>query len=492
MKRLTRRGLLSKTTRLCLGALSACLLSACKQHVVEVEKVIEKEVTKIIKEVVRETVIVEGTPQVIERTVEKLVTVAPAPRPKVIVVADVMSYGWTQFAMLISPAFEELFPNVAMRWNAASDWSEYPKRIALLSASGQLGDLLESPPGALLARWAQKQVIRPLDDIIVADGFDTSGIFKSALRFSLYQDKQIGLPFLCHTGENVLLYHTGLFDKAKLPYPSADWTLNDLSKAAASLTRDQDGNGKTDQFGYDVRYDLPGAYPMLGLFGAYLFSQDSRRCLINSESGIACLRWAQEQIKVRKVAPSPAQLERGSLEMLRSGKLGMLRHNFRTLVDLRRSNKPEIDGVLFPKRPVTGKIGTLASGMVYCISQQSQVAREAFQWIKFMSSREMGVQMFLGGYADPGCRAASWKDVRILERFPLCAQVATAADTAEIERLPANLRISECLEAWNRRIAPLLFGEITPEECVQRIERDIVRILAQPPEEDGFAVPDIR
>ena len=487
---LTRRGFLHKMASLGLGA-CALVLSACKQQVIEIEKVVEKEVTKVIKEVVRETVIVEGTPQIVEKTVEKLVTVTPAPKPKVVVVADVMGYGWTQFAMLMSPAFEELFPNVAMRWQVLSDWGEYPARVASLAASDQLGDLLESPPGALLAWWTQKGIIRPFDDVIAADGFDTSGLFKSAMQSCVQQGNQMGLPFLCHTGENVLLYHPRLFDEVGLPYPNAEWTLSDLSKTAAALTTDRDGDGKTDQFGYSVRYSLPGAYPMLSLFGAVLFSQDGRRCLINSENGVACLHWAQEQIRERQLAPDMAEA-RGHLEMFLNRELAMLRHSFRTLVDMRRANNSEISGVLFPRHPTTGKVGAFAAGMAYCLTQRSRVAGEAFQWAKFMSSREMGVQMFLGGFADPGCRAASWKDARILERYPICTQIASAAEVADVERLPANLRISESLEAWNGRIAPLLLGEITSEECAQQIERRISRILAQPVEEAVTTMPDTR
>lgn len=100
--------------------------------------------------------------------------------------------------------------------------------------------------------------------------------------------------------------------------------------------------------------------------------------------------------------------------------------------------------------------------------------------------------MFLGGFADPGCRAASWKDARILERYPICAQIVSAAEVADVERLPANLRISESLEAWNDRIAPLLLGEITPEECAKQIEKHISQILAQPMEEDVTTTPDTR
>ena len=46
---------------------SAGLVAACQPKVVEV--------TKIVKEVVKETVIVEGTPQIVEREVTKVIKV---------------------------------------------------------------------------------------------------------------------------------------------------------------------------------------------------------------------------------------------------------------------------------------------------------------------------------------------------------------------------------------------------------------------------------
>ena len=168
--------------------------------------------------------------------------------------------------------------------------------------------------------------------------------------------------------------------------------------------------------------------------------------------------------------------------MLRTGRLAMLRHTFRSFVHLAPTTegRREMGAALFPKHPTTGKVGTLASGIAYCITRKTEHPGEVFQWAKFMSTREMGVQMFLGGYADPGCRPASWKDPRILELYPICEQVAHAADDAEAERLPWNLRVAECLRVWNSGTTSLWLDEITPRECAKDLARQIQRVLAQP------------
>jgi len=501
MKLLTRRGLLERGARLGLGLVSSCALGACGQRVIEIERIAEREITRIVREVVRETVIVEGTPRVviiegtprvIERMVEKVVTASPrpeprritspAPKPRVNVIADVTDYGWTRFAMLMTPAFEDLFPNIKMRWRSLSRWDEYPQRIATLYASDQLGDLLEAPLGVLPAIWYEEQIIQPIDDIITADGFDPSGIFKGALAACLYQGKHNALPFISHAGENVLLYNKRLFDQAGIAPPDKDWTLQDLCEAGGELTEDLDGDGKRDQFGYAVRYSLPGALPMLHLFGEALFSPDGRQCTIASERGVSCLRWAHDLIHTHRLAPTPAQVERGPLEMFRAGRLAMLRHTFGSLVHLLRTTQGtwEMGATLFPRHPTTGKIATLASGMAYCITRRSRCASDVFQWAKFMSSREMGVQMFLGGYADPGCRPASWKDPRILKLYPICEGIANAANDAEPERLPWNLRVAECMEVWNSELASLCLARTTPEEWAARVTRGIEQVLARP------------
>ncbi len=294
----------------------------------------------------------------------------------------------------------------------------------------------------------------------------------------------MGVPFLCHAGENVLLYNEELFAQRELAPPAADWTLEDLEQTGQQLTRDANGDGSIDQFGYVSSPELPSAYPLLHLFDAHLFSEDGKSSTVTGDDALAFLEWAHGQRHAGQIAPTPAQIERGPLEMFRSGRAAMLRGDLRILMALERMGEdaPPTGSALLPTHPATGKEGTLAQGMAYAITRESDIPQHALQWIRFMCSREMGVQMFLGGYAEPGCRIASWSDPRVLERFPICSRIAEAAEGAESQRLPWNLRTAECLSVWNRGLRAILSNQISIEDGAERMAEEIEEILERTPE----------
>ena len=106
-----------------LGGLVA-FLAACQP------KVVEKEVTKVIKEMVKEMVIVEGTPQVVEKEVARIIEVTKAPELKEWIIthdaggatptdpSGTLAEGQIPIKGL-GPAVEDyhdLYPNVTVEW----------------------------------------------------------------------------------------------------------------------------------------------------------------------------------------------------------------------------------------------------------------------------------------------------------------------------------------------------------------------------------------
>lgn len=496
MKRHSRRRFLQRTAQFGTMLATAPLTGACGKQIVEVPRVVqvEKEITRIVSQIVRETVIVETTPEVIEKTVEveKIVTAEPAPPQKATITADVSNRGWSQFALLMSPAFEDLFPNVQIRWRTVSDWGSYPGRIAALWASGQLGDLLEAPFGPLLAAWHREELIQPLDEIDMEGVINTEGIIASALHACTFDGKLVAMPLVCDGGANLLLYNREVFDKAGIAPPTPEWTLEDMAEAGArAVTAGQQAvqRGAMPRYGYAVRYALPDALPMLRLFGTALIERDGEGTAIDRSLGVQCLDWAHG-LMVREIAPRPQQVVGGTVEMLLSGQVAMLRHGFWPYYGLTNASaasdaenaRTRVEAVIYPTHPAYGTRAGVSVGVGYCITRTSVVAAQAVQWCKYMASREMGVQMFLGGYCSPGCRTASWKDTRVLAIAPVCAQVADVADACDTVRIPHNLRLAECNAAWNRHTRRLWYDDLTPQGCASQIARDIERILALPPE----------
>ena len=504
MEKQSRRRFLHKLRVLGVATLWGPVVSACRERVVEVEKTVEvpREVTRVVKEIVRETVLISRTPGQPTGTVslpapdvQRTETAAPAPRPPAQVVADVLSYGWTQLGMQMTPTFEEMFPHIGITWRSLSDWQHYNRHIAALHASDQLGDLIEAPLGVLPISWAQNKLVQPLDELMSADGFEYRSIFPGAVDACVYDGQHIALPFVCSSGENLLLYAPRLWRGAGIAEPAADWMLDDLQEVARALTKKLD-NGQGMQYGQAISYEMPGSYPMLRLFDAYLFSEDGREPAVQSANMLACLDWARNQTLVERTAPTPAEIERGALAMLLQGRVAMIRHSLRTLIQLSGpgTGQRDVQGTLFPRHPTTGRTAAHISGMAYAITARSMVAAEAFQWIKFMSSREMGVQMFLGGYAEPGCRIASWKDPRVVELSPLCSPIADSMVVAKAARNPWNLRIAACMDAWNVGIRRLWHDDLNLAQVAEHIAKAFERILREPPEnlatiQDPVGVP---
>ena len=118
-----RRGFL----RLGVVAGAGAVLAACTPTVVE--KGGEKEVTKIVKEVVKETVMVAGTPKVVEKEVTKVVkeTVVVEKAPEGPVELQFWSYGmpmpgdeWPKgkWEQMIVDEYKEIRPNVNIDFTA--------------------------------------------------------------------------------------------------------------------------------------------------------------------------------------------------------------------------------------------------------------------------------------------------------------------------------------------------------------------------------------
>ena len=485
MRTIPRREILKRCAKTLGGLLAPIALAGCRR-VVQVERLVpvEKEVTKIVREIVRETVIVGGTPRVVIATpqvIEKQVTAEPAPHPPGTLVIDALDYGWTQFAMQMTPAFQEVFPNIKVQWRQVSDWRDHGQAIASSYVSGIAADVVDTLPGTLPALWRSQKMVRPLDDLLETEGFDSEGIFTPALESFRVADEQVGVPFVAHPGEGLLLHRPSLFAQAEVERPNDAWDLDDLDSVSAKF-RSQADAARPAVFAHAIDLRLPDAYSLLHLFGGSLLTMDGRHCLADQREATECLSWAHEQIHVKRQTPAATEMVRSRLGMFQDGRLAMMRAGlYRADLMMGQSVDGDLGVSLFPSHPMQGRRGSLLSGVGYCISSETSLASEALLWIKYLCAREMGVQMFLSRYAEPGCRVASWTDPRVLDRFPLCVQLAELCETADQERLPWNLQTGACLEAWNEAWARLYTDGRSPEATSAAACRLMSLALEKPP-----------
>ncbi len=398
---------------------------------------------------------------------------APAPPDDIVLRADLLNYGWTRFAQEMVAGFEATYPDIKVSIRTRSEWHEYPHRIAVLRAAGELGDLVETPSSTLLASWTADGMLTDLAPLMHDFAFDARDIFPGAVGAFHYQGQQTGLPFLSHGGMHLLLYDRALFDQANVEPPELTWTLAEVEGAATSLT-----DLAEQRYGHAIQADLPGAYPMLRAFGGELLNSWGTDCLASDPPVQDCLAWMHRQVFGLRCAPRPAAVERGTVHMWETGRLGMLRTTLREAVRLIERQPERAIGVIpWPGATTQNRPPALATGVAYCIPESSRLAPEAFQWIDYMLAPGVGASMFVRGFAEPGSRLTAWRDPEVLERFSMCEHLSPVVARARPERLPANLRTDACYQIWNRSLRQMLELETSPEETSEQIRTAMTDVL---------------
>lgn len=118
--------------------------------------------------------------------------------------------------------------------------------VAIQGGAGP--DLIISDWNAL-ASYAGNGMAVPLDAFVQADGFDLSQFFPMPLDGYRYNGLLYALPLKVDT--HVMAYNRDLFDQGGVQYPR-EWTWDALRSNARKLTRDTNGDGQPEQFGFGL------------------------------------------------------------------------------------------------------------------------------------------------------------------------------------------------------------------------------------------------
>ena len=138
--------------------------------------------------------------------------------------------------------FEAANPNIAVKVEV-SDWDSYWNKLKTLYAGGTPPDVF-AMDGPLYPDWQSRGVLLNLQPYIDKSPGLLDGLYPNTLAAYQRADGYYGLPRDFQT--IVLYYNKDMFDAAGLPYPDESWTLDKLRETAKALTKDNDGDGRTD------------------------------------------------------------------------------------------------------------------------------------------------------------------------------------------------------------------------------------------------------
>jgi len=233
--------------------------------------------------------------------------------------------------------------------------------------------------------FVRKGLLVNLEPLIERDGLDMSDFYDVVTDTFRVDGKLYGLPI--QFGCIALYYNKTLFDKAGEEYPDWSWDWNRLLDAAKRLTRDTDGDGKIDQYGFLVSTSAE-LYTANFIWqnGGRMISDDRRRTLIDSPEAGEAIQFLVDCVMKYRVSPrvdigdvagmDAVQLfETGRVAMAYDGSWKMEFYN-------------EHEGLNYDVAPLPkGKRRAVAvNGLANGINARTAHLEEAWEWVKFYVS----------------------------------------------------------------------------------------------------------
>jgi multiple sugar transport system substrate-binding protein len=476
LKPLSRRSFLGGAAALTTGILAA----ACQPKVVE--KIVEKEVTKVVEveKLVKETVVVAGTPQVIEKTVKEVVTATPAVKQAIeLRVHHRITEQENALDSLLEPRFKERFPHITLKYELFPGGEFYTK-VQTMQAGGTLGDVTWLWMD-WLALFHGQGMISPLDELIASEPADyLDGFYPGCVDALNFEGKQLGNVYKASAGLAFTYYNQSLIEEAGLEAPTMDWTHEDeeaIAKAVQKLntpSRPVYGHYRNDQ-------GLKSYTTLLRSFGGEFYSEDWKTARIDTELAIAAMQRYKAFFQDWAVAPLPTELVGGSSDgMWTAGLLGLICSGSWTSITGKQIGD-NFKWMVVPQSKGPGGVGGSNYQVdAYALPANTKFRNEAWEYIKLICGQEAGQMLvLLGGttmgrpdaYNSPNFVKDPWNQV--------ISEVMAKSQRAY--NLPWNWRPSEMGDLVGQRLSALIIGEAEIDQAwVDQFQKDIDTVMAKP------------
>lgn len=230
--------------------------------------------------------------------------------------------------------------------------------------------------------------------------------FPNALRLCSYKGRLYGLPrdVCCY----FTVYNKDMFDAAGVPYPTPDWTWNDLLEISRKLTKDTNNDGRIDQFGF-AWYSF---HDVIFQTGNQMLSADGTKCYLGKEEVCDAVQWWADLALKHRVMPRVDEShESTGSDLFIAQRAAISPMGPWMIGPYREQCKFNWDVVSMPKGPDGCKARLL--GLPISISPKTKHPEEAYRLVKFLCYSEEAQTL----QAKLGIAMPSRKDIALSNAF---------------------------------------------------------------------------
>jgi multiple sugar transport system substrate-binding protein len=201
---------------------------------------------------------------------------------------------------------------------------DYYTKVQTALAGGTSADLIWLSQ-EWIAGMADQGALLDITDCLGANSdlpaANLNDYFSDVIKTAIYEDRYYGLPWIAQPV--VMYFNRALFDEAGLDYPTLDWDWDIFQESAEALTKDLDGDGVNDQWGFTMT-GWPPPQMFAWQAGGEVIAADLGSSPVDTPEAIAGFEFYANMIYNDVHTPPEAVIsEQGFGEMFKAGKVAM-------------------------------------------------------------------------------------------------------------------------------------------------------------------------
>ncbi|MCC7361680.1 MAG: sugar ABC transporter substrate-binding protein [Anaerolineales bacterium] len=362
-------------------------------------------------------------------------------------------------------AYRQLDPAAQVELIPVATQLDYERRLTADFTAG-------TPADVVLVNYKRfyefesRGLLTPLAPYLAASAvLSTTDFYRLALTPYYHGRTLVCLPQ--SASGQVLYYNRALFDQAGLAYPTARWSWDDFLVAAQALTRDTDGDGVTDVYGFGTEVTFAGLI-------AYLWQRQvtvvdnvllPRRLELNLPPGPAALQWLADLQVTHHLAPdAAAESAESSESRFINGRLGLYLNSRRGVAAYRAA--AALDWDVAPIPSYKGRHTNLLTSDGYCVTSAAPDPAAAWRFIEFAASAAGQTLLARTGRVGPSLISVAESPAFLdpIQR-PASAQVFVNA-LASAWPLPPHPNWNEIEEVMDDEMQRAFYGRATVAEVI--------------------------